>query len=453
MTQLLSSAEPVDTSGVPFAVRDRGFIPKQRYYDRGFFELENERLWPRVWQMACRLEEIPDVGDYAEYSVASYSVIVVRTGVDEIKAYENACRHRATQLALGCGRFGGGQIVCPFHGWRWNLDGSPSSLYGREGFDEHCLDPEDLRLIECQVGIWAGCVFINMDPDAPPLMEALQPLPGILDPLRLADMRSYWWKGARLKANWKIVMEAFMEAWHVRQSHPELTIGNPEGYNASFLIDYHSDPNGNMHFHAARNAEMRIDSGMDAGLSEVDATIEFSRIMLEGLESLIHEKDLRVMEGLRAVKVEPGQFQTKLVEALYAWNTAAGIRLPDPNPDVLGYWGGVFFAFPNYIILPQFGNAVIYRFRPDSADSEQSYFEAWAVTLYPEGENPGRPTFDGVIADDDPRWPLVFRQDFMNTQRQQRGVRTRRYKALRMARRWEDQIANMHVHLDTYLAG
>ena len=106
---------------------------------------------------------------------------------NEIKAYQNACRHRATQLALGCGTFRGGQIVCPFHGWRWNLDGTPSGLYGKEGFDPHTLDPEDLKLIECQVATWAGCVFINMDQDAPPFMDAIQPVPEFLDPLLIAE--------------------------------------------------------------------------------------------------------------------------------------------------------------------------------------------------------------------------------------------------------------------------
>src|SRR6266545_1810724 len=116
MTQLLN--REVDTSKVPFAITDRRFIQRERYIDKEFFALENEKLWPHVWQVACRLEEIPRVGDYAEYSVAGMSVLVVRTGTgkDDIKAYQNACRHRATELATGCGNFMGGNIVCPFHG-------------------------------------------------------------------------------------------------------------------------------------------------------------------------------------------------------------------------------------------------------------------------------------------------------------------------------------------------
>ena len=116
MTPMTARAASAETkadgaSMVPFAITDRSFIPRERYFDKTFFELENEKLWPHVWQMACRLEEIPKVGDYAEYWVAHYSVIVVRTGADEVKAFQNQCRHRGTQLAQGCGTFRGSQIV------------------------------------------------------------------------------------------------------------------------------------------------------------------------------------------------------------------------------------------------------------------------------------------------------------------------------------------------------
>jgi hypothetical protein len=78
-----------------------------------------------------------------------------------------------------------GQIVCPFHGRGWNLDGIPAGLYGGAGFEQRMLDPEDLKLIECQVDAWGNCVFINMDLAAPPLMNALDPMPSVLDPFLL----------------------------------------------------------------------------------------------------------------------------------------------------------------------------------------------------------------------------------------------------------------------------
>lgn len=107
---------------VPFKVTDPELIPVERYYDTSFFELERERLWPHVWQMACRLEEIPQIGDFVEYSILEKSVIIVRT-VEGVKAFHNACRHRGVRLVEGPGNCGRKGFICPFHGWRWNAEG------------------------------------------------------------------------------------------------------------------------------------------------------------------------------------------------------------------------------------------------------------------------------------------------------------------------------------------
>ncbi|HWW44853.1 MAG TPA: Rieske 2Fe-2S domain-containing protein, partial [Acidimicrobiia bacterium] len=80
-------------------------VPKERYVSQEFFDLEMERLWPRVWQMACREEEVRDVGDYLEYLIGDESILVVRSAPDTIKAYYNCCRHRGTRLATGTGNF------------------------------------------------------------------------------------------------------------------------------------------------------------------------------------------------------------------------------------------------------------------------------------------------------------------------------------------------------------
>jgi phenylpropionate dioxygenase-like ring-hydroxylating dioxygenase large terminal subunit len=450
MTQLLTPGPDVDTSQVPFAITDRSWIPRERYYDKAFFDIEIEKLWPHAWQMACRLEEIPNVGDYAEYWVGPYSVLVVRTSSTEIKAYQNACRHRATQLAVGCGQFRGGQIVCPFHGWRWNLDGTPSALYGREGFEERMLDPEDLKLIECQVDTWANCVFINMDRDAPSLMEALDPMPSILDPLNVGKMRVYWWKAVRLKANWKLAMEAFMEGWHVMQTHPQLTMGIGERYRTD-NVDYISLPNGHMRFDA-KEQDVAADAGYDAGLAEADAMLASLKLLWEGLDAMTLAKDVHVLESLRNAPFEPGHFAEKMIEAIYTWNVNAGVPFPPPS-EAYRRWGAVHYIFPNYFILPQFGNALIYRSRPDSEDPEHCFFELWSVTLYPEGQEPGKPTLAGVFEKDDAiEWPLIPRQDFSNIERQQRGLHTPGFRAMRLADTYENGIANMHAHLDAYLA-
>ena len=140
---------------VPFPVLDPERIPAQRYYDEEFYKLECERLWPHVWQMACRLEQIPNVGDWVDYSNLGKSVIVVRTR-DGVKAYHNACRHRGVKLAEGHGNCTVQGFICPFHGWRWNMEGRNTFVYGRSKFSEHQLDQADLALRRCRVDVWGG---------------------------------------------------------------------------------------------------------------------------------------------------------------------------------------------------------------------------------------------------------------------------------------------------------
>ena len=454
MTAMRTTDQDIDTSHVPFRMTDRCFVPRERYYDKTFFDLENERLWPHVWQMACRLEEIPNVGDFVEYTVAKYSVIVVRTGPDEIKAYQNACRHRATQLANGCGSFEDGRIVCPFHGWRWNLDGSPSMpLYGQDGFEPRCVQEADLRLLECKVDTWANCVFINMDKNARSLEDALAPMPQLLDPLNVGKMHVHWWRGARMKANWKVAQEAFLESWHVAQTHPQLTMGVGHRYPADRNAVY-SQPGGHMYFVPVRGEKVQTTAGTLAGMNEADAAINFARLMCEGLDGgMVMPKDLHVLEGLRFADYEPGEFMKKRMEAIRAWNRGAGIPFPEPSEEVVSRAGGDFFMFPNMFILPTFGNALMYRSRPDSGDPEHCFFETWALTLYHEGYEPPKPVCEEAPADDASVWPLIPRQDFSNIERQQRGLHAAGFEAMRLASKYEDGIANMHVHLDDYLAG
>jgi phenylpropionate dioxygenase-like ring-hydroxylating dioxygenase large terminal subunit len=450
MTELLS--RPLAAVGdVPFRITDPAFVPRERYSDQEFFELENEKLWPHVWQMACRLEEIPEVGDFVEYTVAKYSVIVVRTSATEIKAYQNACRHRATQLAVGCGKFRGGQIVCPFHGWRWNLDGTPSGLYGKEGFDERSLAEEDLKLVECQIGTWANCVFINMDRNAPSLEEFLHPMPDLLDPLRVNRQYVYWWKGVRLHANWKTAIEAFLEGWHVMGTHPQLTRGAGEAFPADFQNHLDAFDSGHMYLAQAHDGEVSSDLGM-SDESEAEETIEFTRLVYEGGDSQVLRKDMHVLEGLRHVDCEPGQFAAKMAEALYTWNTGAGIKLPDPDPEVLARWGSNSFVFPNFAIHPLFGNAIVYRCRPDTESPEHCLFEIWAVTLFPDGYQPAKPNYEEYAPDDREHWPLIPLQDFSNIERQQRGLHQPGFKAMRLATKYEAGIANLHTTIDRYLA-
>jgi phenylpropionate dioxygenase-like ring-hydroxylating dioxygenase large terminal subunit len=157
------------------------------------------------------------VGQYVDFEIGGQSIVVVRTE-EGLRAYFNACRHRGTRLVQGQGRIG--EFRCPFHAWRWNLDGSL-----KYQADEEQLRPrpaDELCLPECRVDTWGGWVFINMDGRAEPLADYLAPLPERLDGFKLEDMRIAWYKSVILPANWKTSLDAFIESWHVPGTHPQL---------------------------------------------------------------------------------------------------------------------------------------------------------------------------------------------------------------------------------------
>ena len=197
------------------------FLPKDAYLSREWLEAEKQKLWPKVWQIACRAEEVKQVGDYVTYNIADESIIVVRASEGRIEAFYNVCQHRGRRLAEGCGRTN--VFRCKYHGWTWKLDGSLAKIQDPEDWSG-CPDFEadDLRLSAVRVGLWGGFVFINMDPDAEPLEEFLKPLPEYLDGFEFEKWRFRWYKTTILPCNWKTALEGFNEAYHVAATHPQL---------------------------------------------------------------------------------------------------------------------------------------------------------------------------------------------------------------------------------------
>lgn len=449
---------------ISFAVTDPSYIPRQRYYSPQFYGLEEQRLWPRVWQMACRLEEIPHVGDFTEYRICDESVLIVRVSESEIKAFINACRHRATQLATGAGTFAGGEIVCPFHGWAWGFDGENGYVYAEHAFLPQCMTREMLRLRQCKVELWGGCVFINFDMHARPLLEALHPMPSLLDPLGVGDMKVYWWQGVEMNANWKIAQEAFMEGYHVMQTHPQLTYWMGRDFPADYQV-YAHEKNGHSWVRRAPSYRQKVIEAMQAAgeaqggpttaelvRTQINQLAASNQMMLDGLRGMVMPKDMEVLDRVRERPVPPGtMFLDVYAEGLYEYAAEKGITMPPWHPPSQELWGGIFQIFPNTVILPQYGNALMYRFRP--LGPERCLQEVWSLTLQPADAEIPRAAYRGTFDQlDEEAWPQVFRQDFSNIEAQQRGVHTTGFQHMRLSNMYERGIGNMHEHMDGYLA-
>lgn len=423
---------------IPHAMTQPDRVPAARYHDPEFFELECERLWPRVWQMACRLEEIPRPGDFVEYENLRDSVIVLRLDDDTVKAFHNACRHRGMRLLEDRGSCRNG-IVCPFHGWCWNLDGSSRFVYEPDLFDASNLARADLGLRECRVELWGGCAFICLDDDAPSLRESIEPFGSFHEARGVEKMSVEWWHSTILPVNWKLAMEAFMEGYHVMQTHPQLMAQSGDtGYAAS---------------------KSRDTTAYGSATDVIGSALYFMRTLHEGMASMVLEKDVRVAEGLRDIELpsDPEQatleWNRRVNDAITTWNRSAGISIPDQNELAeRGLVSVVNYCFPNFFLLPMYGNAASYRVRP--LGPEETLFEIWSLTMFPDGEGPREPLRTPVpMAPDDPRWPEIPRQDFSNLPRQQAGLHARGFEYMRLSNRIEGMIGNYQRVIDGFLAG
>ena len=428
-------------SPLPFQVSDPERIPAARYYDEGFYKLECERLWPHAWQMACRLEQIPEVGDWVEYSNLGKSVIIVRTR-EGVKAYHNACRHRGLPLAKGHGNCSGQGFVCPFHGWRWNMEGRNTFVYGRHMFSEQQLDPTDLALKACRIEQWGGCAFINFDHDAPALRDCIGPLADKLDKYQVDKLRAEWWYATVLPANWKTAMEAFMEGYHVLRTHPQLYEAAGALYNSMY---------------GQETGGIGAPVNMKASTREnIAAQIRHLELLSEGMAGMCHAKDLETAKGLTEVELpaDPGMAVMTWFGMLNHQVTEQGRARGEPTPDlnalaVSDPIKSVEFIFPNYFLLPFLSSMSSYRIRP--LGPESCLFELWSLTLFPEGQEPEAPREPVMLPYDSDKFPPIPQQDYANIPEQQLGLHAEGFDFMRLSKAVEGMISNYQRVIDGYL--
>jgi len=199
------------------ALPDSKPVPARRYTDPAYAELEHEHIWSKSWQVVGREEDLPEIGDRKPYVAGRLSYIIIRSGADEFKALANSCLHRGNQLCAAASS--GEQIRCAFHGWTWNLDGSLAHVPSRWDFPN--VADEAFRLPEAKLARWGGFLFINPDPDAAPLEQSLGVITTDFRDQDARDRFTIVHARKKVRANWKVVLEAFLEAYHVIETHSD----------------------------------------------------------------------------------------------------------------------------------------------------------------------------------------------------------------------------------------
>lgn len=220
MTERLSQDEMQHIGKGYDPVAARSFsINADCYRDPKFLQVEKEQVFHKTWQFLCHEEKLRKPGNYVAMDVQGQSIVAMRGSDGELRAFYNVCKHRGHELLQGEGktRF----VTCPYHAWTYNLDGSLREARRSELIEN--FDKKDFCLNSVQVETFCHLVFVNLDPDAAPLAEQSGDLakevmsyaPDLAD-LTFGHRLTY-----RIKANWKSVVDNFLECYHCPVAHKD----------------------------------------------------------------------------------------------------------------------------------------------------------------------------------------------------------------------------------------
>jgi len=335
-------------------------------------------------------------------------------------------------------------FICPFHGWRWNMDGECTFVYGRHLFDEELLAKDELALRPVRVETWGGCAFINHNPDAPSLRESLGPVLDRLEARGMSKLRSEWWFATVLPANWKTAMEAFMEGYHVMKTHPQLQQAQPSLYNAR----YGNETGG---LGSLVNPNLSVRENIEEALTSME-------LLSAGMGGLVQEKEIAIARQFADAEL-PDDPQAAMMTWYGLVCQAITTQLRERGEDVPDLVQvmqehpveAVEFLFPHYFLLTYFTSMSSYRIRP--LGPESCLFELWSLTQYPEGEEPEPVREPTMLPFDSQDFPMIPRQDYSNIPIQQKGMHSEGFEHLRLSREREGLISNYHRLIDGYIDG
>jgi choline monooxygenase len=219
-----SDAQPTVEGGpeVPAATERAPLGPALEpnlYLEPEIVRLEQKAIFERTWQLAGHVADLREPGSYLTTDVVDQPILVVRDHDGEIRAFRNVCRHRGSRLLSGAGQCGKA-IRCLYHGWTYKLDGRLIGV--PEGREIDGLDKARLGLHQVRAEVFCGLIFVNLDPGAAPLGERLGGLAERLAPYDLPRLERFGRGGDVQPANWKVVVENYIEGYHIPIAHPSL---------------------------------------------------------------------------------------------------------------------------------------------------------------------------------------------------------------------------------------
>ena len=419
-------------------------IPAERYTSAEFAELEKEKMWPNVWQFAAREEDMLKSGDYVVYENAGRSYLVCRQDDGSVRAFHNVCLHRGRKLRTEDGSADAFQ--CPFHGFTWNKNGSLKEIPCRWDFGH--LSDDDMQLPEAEVGRWGGYIFIRENPGGPSIEEYLAPLPEFFKRWSHEDCATVAWVGKVVPANWKVTMEAFMEAWHTIVTHPQLLPFTGDCNSAYWT--YGDNVNVNLVPFGVMSPHLDPKGKEQQWI--VDEFIKYNGRSADNYDADNDAANVTVPEGLTA--------REALGEAMRKNYTNLFKRDHDHATDSEVLDALVYNVFPNFAPWGGFMPNIVYRWRP-SDDPDHCLMEVRVLSRIPPGEDmPAAPPMHYLTKDqkwtDAPELGIlgdVFEQDMDNLPYVQRGLHASKNGKVQLGDYQEIRIRQFQDTLMKYIEG
>jgi choline monooxygenase len=409
-------------------------IPTERYLSPEFAALEAELLWPKVWVVACSLDHVAEPGDFFELRFGWNSVIVVRGDDGELRAFQNACRHRGNALCQGAGH-GLTELRCGYHRWAWDLRGQLREVPSRKGFG--VIRNDELPLFPVRVDTWARLVFVNLDPDAAPLADWLEGVPDDIAWARPDEFRAAYSTTTPVHCNWKVVSEGFSETYHVQGLHREMLgsmddVNSPQRFWNRQGVSY--QPYG--------VPSPRLGRDVD------DKVVWDSFIVTQGGRMGPDYAEGGARAGEMPAVPEGSTLQDVIAEMIRRHQATTGADLSGFETDqVLRL--SQYNLFPNTTVLVSADMFTVLTSRP-GVTPDQAELVMMHLVRSTGADAPRHTPMDVTVPADQARFGYVLDQDLRILERMQLGLHQRGLGEIVLGRE-ECRIINMHRSLEEFL--
>ncbi len=451
----------LDTRQVPEFLREESLLEltdaplaADRYTSAEFAALEDEKMWPNVWQFAAREEDFPEAGDTVVYENAGKSFLLIRQEDGGVRAFYNVCLHRGRKLRTQSGF--SKELKCPFHGFTWNNDGTLKEKPCPWDFQH--LKEDKMSLPELRVDRWQGFVMISEKQDIAPFKEWAGPATAHYDRWRLDECYTAAWIARVIPANWKVTAEAFMEAYHAVVTHPQILAFTGD---ANTRYDLYGD-----HMNRAITPS--------AVLSPHVAHLHDQQHILDSLVAFATQGEKGGgprRPGSRFSDTEDAGASADISDPVMARKLTA-----EANRKTFGEMSGRDFSdisdtemtdnftyniFPNFSPWGGFIPNIVYRWRPHQ-DPDHCLMEIRILMRgKPDEPKPKSPPMH-LIGEDEPfasaghiigaGLASVFDQDMANLPFVQDGLKASANKEVQLGSYQESRIRHFHQTLDKYLS-